>query len=205
MTATFRLLAVFILSSTLLHAQTPPSSTQAPTAPPAPTQPLSMNDQAYARSVSAQLQMYLQLSLAGKRTRANDPDLSKFSDQLNRSFTAIWTPFVTICQTHKFDSIAIDVSRSQTEAIAKLSKLRGAEFRTQYFKMFKPEVQRSIAFLTTSIPRIQHPELKDNAVAMLDTCNKTAGLLDAKSTEPFQPSAKAKLPGKQEKPEKKKQ
>jgi hypothetical protein len=165
-----------------------------------------MNDQAFARSVSVTLQTQLQLSLAGKRVRANDPDLSDFSANLNRSLTARWTPFVNVCQAHKFNSIAIDVSKNQAEAIAKMGKLKGAAFRAEYFKMFKPETQRAVAFVTASLPRIQNAELKKNAEAMLatfkTTFKTTFEALEAKSAEAFTPPAakqKPEKPGQQKK------
>jgi len=200
MLATRHILSGLILAASLVHAQTPAPISAAPAATPAaptaPAAPLSMNDQAFARSVSVTLQTQLQLSLAGKRVRANDPDLSEFSTKLNRSLTARWTPFVNVCQAHKFNSIAIDVSKNQAEAIAKMSKLKGAAFRAEYFKAFKPEAQRSIAFVTASLPRIQNAELKKNAEEMLTTFKATSEALEAKSAEAFTPPAAKEKPGK---------
>ncbi len=200
MHTTFKLLTALILSTTLLHAQ----SLAPAVAPVVAVQPLSSGDQAYARSVSGMIQSCLQISLAGRRIKANDPDLSEFSTKISTSFTKQWTPFVDVCQKHKFHTIAIDVSKNQAEAITKMSKLRGTEFRSTYFGMFKPEVQKAIAFITASAPKIQNLELKQNAAALLETLTKTAESLNTKSAEPFTPPVKANKPGKAEKPGKKK-
>ena len=127
-----------------------------------------------------------------------DPDISEFSTKLNRGLVSQWTPFVNVCQTHKFHQIASDVSKNTAEAIAKMSKLKGVEFRAEFFKRTKPEAQRALAYVSSFVPQIRHVELKKNAEAIAVTLKTTMEALNAKSIEPFtskpvaKPAAKRK-------------
>ena len=154
--------------------------------------PFSPQEQAFARTTSTYLQTLMQATLAGRRAKATDPDLVAYSTKLNRGLVNQWTPFVNVCQAHKFNQIAIDVSKNSAEAIAKMSKLKGAEFRTEFFKLTKPEAQKALAYVQSFVPQIRNAELKKTAEAIAATLKTTAESLDAKSKEPFTQQAPAK-------------
>lgn len=182
-----------------LHAQTAVPAAAVPVAPPAPSplKPLAGGDQNFARIVSGTLQHQIQIALAGKREKREDPDISDFSNKLLKGATSIWTPFVDICQKHKFNSIAIDVSKNQRDAIVKMSKLKGAGFRADYFKLSITEARRGILFIESSLPKIEDAELKKSAGDMLAFFKNSVSALETKSKEPFTPSAQPKAaPGK---------
>lgn len=171
-----------------LHAQTAVPAAAVPVAPPAPSplKPLAGGDQNFARIVSGTLQHQIQIALAGKREKREDPDISDFSNKLLKGATSIWTPFVDICQKHKFNSIAIDVS-----------KLKGAGFRADYFKLSITEARRGILFIESSLPKIEDAELKKSAGDMLAFFKNSVSALETKSKEPFTPNAQPKAaPGK---------
>jgi hypothetical protein len=188
-------LFVLTLGFSTVCAQTP----AAPAAPPAPAPaapavmlPFSPQEQAFARTTSTYLQNLMQATQAGRRARVTDPDISNYSTKLNRGLVSQWTPFVNVCQAHKFNQIAIDVSKNTAEAIAKMGKLKGSEFRAEFFKMTKPEAQRALAYVQSFVPQIRNAELKKNAEAIAATFKTTVESLDAKSKEPFTPKAPVK-------------
>ena len=185
---------VSALGFSTLYAQTPAAPT-APAVPAAPVLvPFSPQEQAFARTTSTFLQTLMQTTQAGRRAKATDPELVEFSTKLNRGLVSRWTPFVDVCQAHKFHQLATDVNKNTTEAIAKMSKLKGAEFRTEFFKLTKPEAQRALTYVASFVPQIRHVELKKNAEAIAATLKTTLDALTAKSTEPFKATPAVKPP-----------
>ena len=151
----FSSLFVLTLGISTLCAQTPTAPTAPTTPAPAPAAPAVMvpfspQEQAFARTTSTFLQNFMQATHAGRRAKATDPELVAYSTKLNRGLVNQWTPFVNVCQAHKFNQIAIDVSKNTAEAIAKMSKLKGAEFRTEFFKLTKPEAQKALAYVMSA-------------------------------------------------------
>ena len=157
--------------------------------------PFSPQEQTFARTTSTYLQNLMQVTLAGRRAKGTDLDISEFSTKLNRGLVSRWTPFVNVCMAHKFQQIASDVSKNQSEAMAKMSKLKGADFRKEFFKLTLPETQRALTYVQSFLPQIKNAELKKNAEAIAATLTTTLGSLDAKSKEPFTPNPAGK-PGK---------
>jgi hypothetical protein len=187
-------LFVLTLGISTLCAQTPAAAAPAPAAP-AVIVPFSPQEQAFARTTSTYLQTLIQTTHAGRRAKATDPDLVAYSTKLNRGLVSQWTPFVNVCQAHKFNQIAIDVSKNTTEDITKMSKLKGAEFRTEFFKLTKPEAQKALAYVQSFIPQIRNAELKKSAEAIAATLKTTAESLNAKSAEAFTPPPAGKPAG----------
>jgi hypothetical protein len=180
-------LFVLTLGISTLCAQTPAAPAAPAPATPAVIVPFSPQEQAFARTTSTFMQNLMQTTHAGRRAKATDPDLVAFSTKVNRGLVNQWTPFVNVCQAHKFNQIAIDVSKNTTEAIAKMSKLKGAEFRAEFFKLTKPEAQKALAYVQSFLPQIRNAELKKSAEAIAETFKTTAESLNTKSAEPFTP------------------
>ena len=190
------------LGTSLLHAQTAapattpaaPATAPAATTPPVakPAMPLSSNDQIIARGLSGTMQHQMLLALTGKR-RKDDTSLATFGTNLNARLTKQWTPFVNVCQAHKFNGIAIAVSKNQADDIEKMAKLKGEDFRKEYFKRFKSEVTRGVQMAEQSVVKTQEPELKQSVESMLALFKTISAELDEKSKEPYtaKPNAKA--------------
>jgi hypothetical protein len=194
-TLSFSLFSLLLSSAALFsQAPAPAPSPAAPAAPTAPavTVPFSPQEQAFARTASTYLQNLMQVTLAGRRAKATDPDIADFATKMNRGLVSRWTPFVNVCQAHKFHQIATDVSKNTAESIAKMSKLKGADHRTEFFKLALPEAQRALAYVQSFVPQIRNAELKKNAESIAATLKTTAEALAAKSKEPFTPQAAAK-------------
>lgn len=189
----FSSLFALTLGISTLCAQTPSAPTTPAPAPAAPAVmvPFSPQEQAFARTTSTYLQTLMQATLAGRGAKATDPDFSVFSTKVNRELVNQWTPFVNVCQAHKFNQIAIDVSKNTAEVTAKMSKLKGAEFRTEFFKLTKPEAQKALAYVQSFLPQIRNADLKTSADAIAAALKTTAESPDAKSKQPFTPKAPA--------------